>query len=93
MSALDAVLDDPSIQEEFLALHPTEQAVINWQLKWLGSQAYKHQIEPSGDWWSVWLMLAGRGAGKTRAAAETLAWWAWEQPNTRWLVSAPTSNV
>ena len=37
-------------------------------------------------------MLAGRGAGKTRAAAETLAWWAWEQPNTRWLVSAPTSG-
>jgi len=37
-------------------------------------------------------MLAGRGAGKTRAAAETLAEWAWEQPNTRWLVSAPTSG-
>lgn len=92
MSAFDAVLDDPSIKKEFASLRPTEQAVINWQLKWLGSQAYKHQIEPSGDWWSIWLMLAGRGAGKTRAAAETLAWWAWEQPNTRWLVSAPTSN-
>ncbi len=37
-------------------------------------------------------MLAGRGAGKTRASAETLASWAWEQPNTRWLVSAPTSG-
>ena len=37
-------------------------------------------------------MLAGRGAGKTRAAAETLGWWAWDQPNTRWLVSAPTSG-
>jgi predicted phage terminase large subunit-like protein len=37
-------------------------------------------------------MLAGRGAGKTRAAAETLAAWAWEEPNTRWLISAPTSG-
>jgi phage terminase large subunit-like protein len=37
-------------------------------------------------------MLAGRGAGKTRAAAETIAMWAWDQPNTRWLVSAPTSG-
>lgn len=92
MSALDAVLADPSIQKEFLELHPTEQAVVNWQLNWLGKQAHAHQIEPSGDWWNVWLMLAGRGAGKTRASAETLASWAWEQPNTRWLVSAPTSG-
>jgi predicted phage terminase large subunit-like protein len=54
--------------------------------------AHRHQIEPVGDWWSVWLMCAGRGAGKTRSAAENLAWWAWEQPGTRWLVSAPTSS-
>jgi predicted phage terminase large subunit-like protein len=37
-------------------------------------------------------MVAGRGAGKTRAAAENLGWWAWQNPNTRWLVSAPTSS-
>jgi len=36
-------------------------------------------------------MLAGRGAGKTRTAAEELGWWAWQNPNTRWLVAAPTS--
>jgi phage terminase large subunit-like protein len=92
MSALDAVLADPSIQKEFAELHPVEQAVVNWQLNWLGKQAHAHQIEPAGDWWNIWLMLAGRGAGKTRASAETLAGWAWEQPNTRWLVSAPTSG-
>jgi phage terminase large subunit-like protein len=92
MSALDAVLADPSIQKEFAELHPIEQAVVNWQLNWLGKQAHAHQIEPAGDWWNIWLMLAGRGAGKTRASAETLAGWAWEQPNTRWLVSAPTSG-
>lgn len=92
MSAIESVLADPGIQKEFKELHPTEQAVINWQLNWLGKQAHKHQIEPAGDWWNIWLMLAGRGAGKTRASAETLAAWAWEQPNTRWLVSAPTSG-
>ena len=64
---------------------------FNWRTRWLMA-AHKHQIEPSGDWWSIWLMCAGRGAGKTRAAAENLAWWAWEEPNTRWLVSAPTSG-
>jgi predicted phage terminase large subunit-like protein len=36
-------------------------------------------------------MLAGRGAGKTRTAAEQIGWWAWENPGTRWLVAAPTS--
>lgn len=39
----------------------------------------------------VWLMLAGRGAGKTRASAEKLGQWAWFNPGTRWLVSAPTN--
>jgi len=92
MSVIDEVLADPSIKKEFEELHPIQQTVINWQLQWLGKDAHKHQIEPSGEWWSIWLMLAGRGAGKTRAAAETLAMWAWEQPNTRWLVSAPTSG-
>ena len=92
MSAIDDILADPSFIEEFAQKHPLEQIAINWQLRWVGQEAHKHQIEPAGDWWSIWLMLAGRGAGKTRAAAETLAYWAWEQPNTRWLVSAPTSG-
>lgn len=49
----------------------------------------RHQMLPEGDW-SVWLLLAGRGAGKTRTAAEHLRDWAWENSGTRWLVSAPT---
>ena len=93
MSAVvDDILQDESTQVEFAKLKSYNQTVFNWQYNWLKKQAHKHQIEPKGDWWSIWLMLAGRGAGKTRAAAETLANWAWEQPNTRWLVSAPTSG-
>ena len=92
MSAADAILEDEEyLKEEFAKLKPVDQAVVTWQLNWLKT-AHTHQIEPPGDWWNIWLMLAGRGAGKTRAAAETLASWAWEQPNTRWLVSAPTSG-
>jgi phage terminase large subunit-like protein len=34
--------------------------------------------------------LAGRGAGKTRTAAEWLAWKAISNPNTRWAIVAPT---
>ena len=92
MSALEVVMEDAKTQKEFTALTPHQQIVFNWQFKWLNEQALKHQIEPKGDWWNIWLLLAGRGAGKTRAAAETLAAWACEEAGTRWLVSAPTSG-
>src|SRR5438270_12132410 len=32
--------------------------------------AHKSQLPPSGEGWRTWLMLAGRGFGKTRAGAE-----------------------
>jgi phage terminase large subunit-like protein len=92
MSAvIDSWLADGTLEREYAKLSVTEQIVINWQLSWL-QKAHKHQIEPVGEDWTIWLMLAGRGAGKTRAAAETISAWAWEQPKTRWLVSAPTSG-
>ena len=52
-------------------------------------QARPEQLPPKNDW-SVWLYLAGRGAGKTRTAAEWLAYEAITRPNTRWAVVAPT---
>ena len=92
MGAIDKYLaDDKALIDELKQQHPIIQAIVAWQSKWLQTQ-HKHQVEPPGNWWNIWLMLAGRGAGKTRAAAETLAQWALEYPNTRWLVSAPTSG-
>lgn len=32
--------------------------------------AHENQYPPNGDGWRVWLMMAGRGFGKTRAGAE-----------------------
>ena len=37
--------------------------------------ARPNQLPPPGDWWQIWLLLAGRGFGKTR----TLAEWVCEQ--------------
>ena len=92
MSLLAEVLEDrEALLEQYQRLHPVAAAMVAWQLGWL-EKAHAHQIVPPGDWWSIWLMLAGRGAGKTRAAAETLAWWAMSEPGTRWLVAAPTSG-
>lgn len=28
------------------------------------------QLEPEGDWWTIWAYVAGRGSGKTRSGAE-----------------------
>jgi predicted phage terminase large subunit-like protein len=87
---LVAVLKDEEVREKFKRLPADRQAAFAWRAGWL-TKAHKHQILPDGDWWSIWLLLAGRGAGKTRTAAEQIGWWAWEQPGTRWLVAAPTS--
>ena len=85
------ILKDPKTRSEFEKLAAKDQIAFAWRAQWL-SKAHKHQILPAGDWWSIWLMLAGRGAGKTRTAAEQIGWWAWSYPNTRWLVAAPTSS-
>ena len=90
---LSEVLDqvkDPEFREAFLAMPAQKQAATLWRMGWMATR-HDHQIMPHGDWWTIWLLLAGRGAGKTRTAAEQVGWWAWENPNTRWLISAPTS--
>ncbi len=86
-----ALLADPDVQAQFALLKPEEQVAWAWRAQWL-AKAHAHQVVPIGEWWSIWLMLAGRGAGKTRTAAEQVGWWAWTEPGTRWLVGAPTSS-
>ena len=51
-----------------------EQLLCDWNL-W----ARPDQEPPPGDW-VVWLILAGRGAGKTRAGAEAVRRWSWAFP-------------
>ena len=86
-----SILSDPAIVEKFSMLPRPQQVAYKWRMEWL-AKAHKHQILPPDEWWAIWLLLAGRGAGKTRTAAEQLGWWAWSEPNTRWLVAAPTSS-
>lgn len=48
------------------ALNPAEKSEFAYH--W-GMQARAEQLPPGGDW-RIWLILAGRGFGKTRAGAE-----------------------
>lgn len=56
-------------QDKLLASLKDEEAGALFNDWWL--TARREQIPPAGDW-SFWLMLAGRGFGKTRSGAEWL---------------------
>lgn len=56
---------------------------------WKVDHARDDQLPPDTDW-LVWLIMSGRGWGKTRTGAEWLAKEAIQEPNTRWAVVAPT---
>jgi len=90
MTNLAEAFQQTEVLQALKSLTPDKRLAYLWRANWVQT-AHKHQIVPSGDWWSIWLMLAGRGAGKTRTAAEQIGWWAWNEPETRWLVAAPTS--
>ncbi len=54
----------PDLKQEALAKLDPE--LVNWQWSLWGRP---EQLAPEGNW-NIWIYLAGRGAGKTRAAAE-----------------------
>jgi phage terminase large subunit-like protein len=49
-----------------------ELEAVNW---WLVNYARANQLPPAGEW-VYWVILAGRGFGKTRTGAETVRLWA-----------------
>jgi predicted phage terminase large subunit-like protein len=54
------------------------------------SIARPNQLPPDGDW-RTWLLLAGRGFGKTRSGAEWCVEWAEGRQATRFALVAPTA--
>jgi phage terminase large subunit-like protein len=61
------------------------QARIQWQK----IQARPSQLPPETPW-QTWLILSGRGWGKTRTGSEWLAYQAITNPKTRWAIVAKT---
>ena len=86
--ALETNSQPRSLAERFRALDPTERAKRLASLSDDEAEAMLHdwdfwarpnQLEPPGDWIN-WLILAGRGFGKTRTGAETVRRWVQECP-------------
>lgn len=90
-------VDVPMAKLELLARLQAQQLELNrliavnapprprpWHQK-----ARTNQLPPEGDW-STWLILAGRGFGKTRLGAEWMAEQAARNPGTEWAIVSPT---
>lgn len=81
-------MNAPFSRELFDKLSLPQQLALGARAKWI-SLARPNQLTPIGKW-AVWLMLAGRGFGKTRAGAEDVVWYANRNPGSRIAVVAPT---
>lgn len=66
----------------------TDQEMTDRIIDWLNTARY-NQVAPK-DNWRIWLLLAGRGFGKTRTAAEHVRARAWRHPGHRVGVIAPS---
>ena len=83
---LIASLSEADRSEIFQGL--TEDAARAALYDWRGLWARANQIQPEGDW-RYWLLLAGRGFGKTRTGAETVREWSASYPRIH--LVAPTA--
>jgi phage terminase large subunit-like protein len=70
-----------------LALTDAEARIMRWD--W-ATWARPQQMPPAGDDWRTWLLLGGRGSGKTRPCAEAVRDWA-RDPNAVIALIGPTS--
>lgn len=68
-----------------LTASEADELTRDWQLI-----ARDNQLPPEGDW-LTWILLAGRGFGKTRTGAETVHTWAESDPTARIALIGPTS--
>ncbi|MGV6812460.1 MAG: DNA-packaging protein [Brevirhabdus sp.] len=62
-----ACVSKPEAEAFLKGLGPNAQAALPWLFEFW---ALPHQLPPEGVDWRSWVILGGRGAGKTRAGAE-----------------------
>lgn len=62
------------------------------RMAWLKTARPDQLPDMDDESWSVWMMLSGRGAGKTRSGAEWVSWLTAKESEIRIGVIAPTSG-
>lgn len=84
-------MDVSLIEKKLQKLSSDWVQILDWRQEWL-LDAHDYQLPPDWDDKLIWLMLAGRGAGKTRTASQEVGWWALTVPGSRTLLTAPTAS-
>lgn len=82
---MSPLLTDDAVAAAMRAAFPTRwQSAIEAPLE-------PHQVPPPGEW-DVWILLGGRGSGKTHAGADYMARYANEHPGARMRIIAPSQG-
>jgi phage terminase large subunit-like protein len=68
-SAAEKLASLPKADRDAIIATLTEQECLDLLHDWRGFHARPEQIAPDGDW-DIWMILSGRGWGKTRTGAE-----------------------
>ncbi len=72
---LEQIINNKSPQEITTAINSLNvDEISTLQYDWEGVWAREKQLLPKGDWF-VWMLMCGRGFGKTRTGAETIRIW------------------
>jgi phage terminase large subunit-like protein len=79
----------PEAEREAFLGQCTAEELASLEYDWPGFWARPNQLPPPGAW-KVWLILSGRGWGKTRAGAEQVIAWA-RTPGQRLALVAETA--
>ena len=70
-SALSASIDQGTLSRFLASLSPGELSFLHYDFAlWARDDQLPPEAALGGGAWTIWLMLGGRGAGKTRAGAE-----------------------
>lgn len=92
-----SVIDKVALRAELMKMPVADLEAYTYRMEWL-RDARPAQKKPSqtdhralnGVDWNIWLLMAGRGFGKTRPGAEECWWTAYQNPGHRCHVIAPT---
>ena len=89
MNAVDRL----KMQSEIMQLPLLDQQAMVARLTWL-QEGRANQMPPAERdlGWFFWLLMAGRGFGKTRAGAEDIWWYGYKNPGSRLAVVGSTSD-
>ena len=74
-SLVDTLRQMPLGKRQQVISQLTDEQANNALYDWEGIWARPEQLPPSEDWY-IWLLLSGRGFGKTRTGAELVCKWA-----------------